>query len=52
MMGMTLLPLRIILAYAGIAAVAEGTAPGNCDNFVMAVVLHFSIPRVQQLLPP
>lgn len=52
MMGMTLLPLRIILAYAGIAAVAEGTAPGNCDNVVMCVVLHFSIPRVRQLLPP
>ncbi|KAG7366081.1 cytidylyltransferase family protein [Nitzschia inconspicua] len=52
MMGMTLLPLRIILAYAGIAAVAEGTAPGNCDNFVICVVLHFSIPRIQQLLPP
>jgi dolichol kinase len=52
MMGMPLLPLRIILAYAGIAAIAEGTSPENCDNFVMCVVIHFSIPRVRQLLPP
>jgi phytol kinase len=52
MMGMPLLPLRIILAYSGIAAVAEGTSPGNCDNIVMCVVIHFSIPRVRQLLPP
>lgn len=52
MMGMSLLPLRIILAYAAIAAIAEGTAPGNCDNFVICVVLHLSIPRVRQLLPP
>ena len=49
-MGMPLLPLRIILAYAGIAAVVEGTSPANCDNFVTAVVLHFSMDRVKLLL--
>lgn len=52
MMGLPLLPLRIILAYAGIAAVAEGTAPANCDNFVTCFVIHFSMERVRQLLPP
>jgi dolichol kinase len=51
-MGIPLLPLRMILAYAGIAAVVEGTAPGNLDNIVTAVVLHFSIERVQVLMPP
>jgi len=52
MMGIMLLPLRMILAYAGIAAVAEGTAPSNLDNIVTCLVLHFSMERVQQLLPP
>lgn len=52
MMGIPLLPLRMILAYAGIAAVVEGTAPGNLDNVVTAAVLHFSIERVQVLMPP
>jgi phytol kinase len=51
MMGIPLLPLRIILAYAGIGAVAEGTAPGNLDNLTTPLVLHFSIDRVQTLLP-
>lgn len=50
-MGLPLLPLRMILAYGGIAAVAEGTAPGNLDNLVTALVLHFSIDRVKELLP-
>lgn len=52
MMGIPLLPLRMILAYAGIAAVAEGTSPGNLDNVVTSVVLHFSIERVKALMPP
>ena len=51
-MGLPLLPLRMILAYGGIAAVAEGTAPGNLDNIVTALVLHFSIDRVKDMLPP
>ena len=49
--GMALLPLRMILAYAGIAAVAEGTAPANLDNLVIAMVLHFSMEKVETLLP-
>jgi CDP-diglyceride synthetase len=51
MMGIPLLPLRMILAYAGIASVAEGTSLGNIDNIVTPVVLHFSIDRVQNWLP-
>jgi dolichol kinase len=50
-MGLPPLPLRMILAYGGIAAVAEGTAPGNLDNLVTPLVLHFSIERVKELLP-
>ena len=49
--GMALLPLRLILAYAGIAAVAEGTAPANLDNLVIVTVLHFSMEKVETLLP-
>lgn len=51
-MGLPLLPLRMILAYGGIAAVAEGTAPGNLDNIVTPIVLHFCIERVKELMPP
>jgi dolichol kinase len=51
MLGIPLLPLRMVLAYAGIAAVVEGTSPGNMDNVLVPVVLHFSIDRVQQWLP-
>ncbi len=51
MMGIPILPLRLVLAYAGIAAVAEATAPGHLDNVVVPVILHFSIAHVQQLIP-
>jgi len=51
-MGIPLLPLRIILAYGGIAAVGEGTSPANLDNLITPIVLHFSIERVKELLPP
>lgn len=51
MMGIPILPLRIILAYAGIAAVSEGTSPANLDNVMTPLVLHLSIDRVQKLLP-
>jgi CDP-diglyceride synthetase len=47
-----LLPLRMILTYAAIAAVAEGTAPSNLDNLVITAMIHFSIDPVQKLLPP
>lgn len=51
MMGMELLPLRMILAYSAIAAVAEATSPANMDNLVVPMLLHFSIGRVQMLIP-
>jgi CDP-diglyceride synthetase len=47
-----LLPLRVILTYAAIAAVAEGTSPSSIDNIVITTILHFSIEPVQRLLPP
>ncbi len=51
-MGLPFLPLRIILAYGGIAAVAEGTAPANLDNLVTPLVLLFGMEKVEELLPP
>jgi dolichol kinase len=51
MMGIPLLPLRMILAYAGIAAIAEGTSVGNLDNLITPLVLHFSIDYLPTLLP-
>lgn len=51
MMGMEFLPLRMILAYSAIAAVAEATSPANMDNLVVPTLLHFSIGRVQMLIP-
>lgn len=50
-LGIPFLPLHIVLAYAGIAAIVEGTAPANMDNLVVPVLLHFSMDRVQQWLP-
>jgi dolichol kinase len=50
-LGIPFLPLRIVLAYAGIAAMVEGTAPGNMDNLVVPIVIHFSMDRVQRWLP-
>ena len=50
-MGLPILPLRLVLAYAGIGAVAEATAPGNLDNIVAPVILHFSFEQVQEYLP-
>jgi dolichol kinase len=51
MMGLPLLPLRMVLVYGGIAAVVEGTAPGNLDNLAVPVTLHFSMEKVQEWLP-
>jgi dolichol kinase len=50
-MGLPLLPLRMVLTYGAIAAVVEGTAPGNLDNLAIPVVLHFSMDVVQEWLP-
>jgi hypothetical protein len=51
MLGQSLLPLRVVLCYAGIAAVVEGTMPGNMDNIAVPMILHFSMERVHHWLP-
>ena len=43
LLGIELRPLRTVLAFGGIAAVVEGTSPGNMDNLVIPLVMHFSI---------
>ena len=48
--GLPLLPLRVLLSYGAIAALVEGTAPANIDNFAISVVLLFSMDRVEQWL--
>ena len=50
-LGIPLLPLRVILVYAAIVAVVEGTAPGDMDNVAIAVALHVSLERVPAWLP-
>jgi dolichol kinase len=49
-LGMDFRPLRIVLALSGIAAVVEGTSPGNMDNIMIPLVMHFSIDRVDNWL--
>lgn len=51
-LGLALPPLRIMLVYGALAALAEGTAPGHWDNLVIGVVLQASWDRVPLLLPP
>lgn len=48
--GFPILPLRIILTFGGMAAVVEGTSPGNFDNVMVPLVFHFSIEKVKALL--
>lgn len=50
-LGLPLLPLRVMLAYGAIAAVAEGTAPSSMDNMSVPFVLHLSMERVLTWLP-
>ena len=50
-LGLPLLPLRILLAYAGIAAVAEATSPSRMDNIVVPLVLVLSMDRVGSMFP-
>jgi dolichol kinase len=50
LMGFPLLPLRLVLAYGGIAAVV-GTLFKGVDSLAVPVALHLLIPRVQHWLP-
>jgi dolichol kinase len=46
-----LLPLRLVLSYALIAAFVEGTCPGYTDNLAVSLAIHFSMDnRVEQWL--
>ena len=50
-LGLPLLPLRVLLTYAAIAGVAEGTAPRSLDNVTVPLVLLLSMDRVANMLP-
>ena len=50
-MGLEIPPLRDMLVYGALAAIAEGTTPGHWDNLAIFLVLQFSWHRVTQWLP-
>ena len=50
MIGLELPPLRYILVYGALAAMTEGSAPGDFDNIATALLLYFSIDKVKELL--
>lgn len=49
-LGFGFLPLRLVVAFAAIAAVGEGTAPFSSDNVVIPVLIHFSMDPLMQAL--
>lgn len=50
-LGLPLLPLRVLLVNAAIAAVAEGSAPSDMDNLTVPFILYMSMERVIDWLP-
>mmetsp|Transcript_26881 Transcript_26881/g.50733 ORF Transcript_26881/g.50733 Transcript_26881/m.50733 type:complete len:239 (+) Transcript_26881:223-939(+) len=50
-LGLEVPPLRVMLVYGALAAVAEGTAPGHWDNVAIALILQASWDRVPLWLP-
>lgn len=50
-LGLSILPLRIILAYGAIASCVEASSPGTLDNIIVPVVLHVFMERVKEWLP-
>jgi hypothetical protein len=44
------LPLRVVLIYAGLAAVVEGSAPAGLDNLAVPLILTLSKDRVRSFL--
>jgi hypothetical protein len=44
------LPLRVVLIYAGLAAVVEGSAPAGLDNLAVPLILILSKDRVRSFL--
>ena len=51
-MGLPIPPLRCVLVYGIVAAVVEGSAPGNFDNLTTALVMHFSLDTIDEWVPP
>jgi CDP-diglyceride synthetase len=49
-LGLDVLPLRLVLSYGAIAAIVEATCPGGLDNIIVSIILHFSIDRIDDLL--
>ena len=49
-LGLGFLPLRLVVAFAAIATVGEGTAPFSSDNIVVPVLIHFSMDRLMKAL--
>jgi dolichol kinase len=50
-LDLPVLPLRILISYATVAAFAEASAPSNVDNIVISVTLLLSMKRIEELLP-
>ena len=50
-LDLPLLPLRILISYAMVAAFAEASAPSSLDNVVISVTLLVSMKRIAELLP-
>lgn len=51
-LGLELPPLRIMLVYGALAALAEGMAPGHWDNLAIGLVLQAAWDRVPLWFPP
>jgi dolichol kinase len=51
LLDLSLLPLRILISYATVAAVAEALAPSTIDNVVISVTLLVTMQRIAEFLP-
>lgn len=51
MMSLEIPPLRYILVYGVVAAVVEGSSPGNFDNAMIASVMYTSLDTIKEWIP-
>ena len=51
MMGLEIPPLRYILVYGVVAAVVEGSSPGNFDNAMIFTVMYSSLDTIKEWIP-
>ena len=51
-MGLEIPPLRCVLVYGILAAMVEGSSPGNFDNVSVAIVMHLSMDEIKKWIPP